>query len=425
MEDLRIEKLEIKNIGPFADATFTFPEKKDKTKAEIHIFTGENGTGKSTILQVLASVYSHDFKNSKFKEFFKFSILFNDKHEFEMPHILGKNYTETVYELLNYFDYVKNGTFALNHHEEYDFAFFAYPGNRKFGTINNQSSHKKEINHPLQNSLNFYYEDNYNEFHNWIEDLLNQYANARLVSDILTANKYYKSIALIQNIIESICGLKVEFKMQYNPELKLVISIDNQTLDISVLPDGLKSMLSWISNLIMRMDRLKWKDDLEITKRRFILFLDEIDIHLHPAWQLKILPVVQEVFSNAQIFVSTHSPFVIGSVDGAYVHKLEKVNGFSVQVGEPFFTNDSFSYEYLLSEIFGVKSRFGEAIEKKLNSFSNLRTQILYAETPSPNDIEELKELKGFFEKEESPEISLMIGAEIRQLKKLLPHIEI
>ncbi|MBK7937436.1 MAG: ATP-binding protein [Lewinellaceae bacterium] len=52
----------------------------------------------------------------------------------------------------------------------------------------------------------------------------------------------------------------------------------------------------------------KWENDTPVFERNFILFLDEIEVHLHPAWQRKILPAVQKLFPNAQIFISTHSP---------------------------------------------------------------------------------------------------------------------
>ena len=54
MENFRIESLEINKIGAFEHLKMDFPKKKDPEKAEIHILTGENGTGKSTVLEVLA-----------------------------------------------------------------------------------------------------------------------------------------------------------------------------------------------------------------------------------------------------------------------------------------------------------------------------------------------------------------------------------
>jgi predicted ATP-binding protein involved in virulence len=53
---MRITKIHLQNIGVFEDTTIAFPEKTDPDKAEIHILTGENGTGKSTVLYGLSAV---------------------------------------------------------------------------------------------------------------------------------------------------------------------------------------------------------------------------------------------------------------------------------------------------------------------------------------------------------------------------------
>ncbi len=52
---LRIEYITFTNIGPFGKLQLKFPEKPVLGKAEIHILTGENGTGKSTVLEMMAA----------------------------------------------------------------------------------------------------------------------------------------------------------------------------------------------------------------------------------------------------------------------------------------------------------------------------------------------------------------------------------
>jgi len=46
-----------------------------------------------------------------------------------------------------------------------------------------------------------------------------------------------------------------------------------------------------------------------------IVLIDEIDLHLHPKWQEKIFPALQNTFPNIQFIVSTHAPKVLESVD--------------------------------------------------------------------------------------------------------------
>ena len=53
-----------------------------------------------------------------------------------------------------------------------------------------------------------------------------------------------------------------------------------------------------------------------------ILFIDEIENHLHPAWQRRFIPVFLEHFPNLQIIATTHSPFPIAGLKAGQVHKL-------------------------------------------------------------------------------------------------------
>ena len=52
---IRIKKIGLLNIGPFGKLQLSFPEKTIADKAEIHILTGENGTGKSTVLEAIVT----------------------------------------------------------------------------------------------------------------------------------------------------------------------------------------------------------------------------------------------------------------------------------------------------------------------------------------------------------------------------------
>ena len=57
---LEIKNIRLQNIGPFDDLTINFGKKLNKKKANIHIFVGENGSGKSTVLKHLF-FHSYDY----------------------------------------------------------------------------------------------------------------------------------------------------------------------------------------------------------------------------------------------------------------------------------------------------------------------------------------------------------------------------
>ena len=65
---MRITQLELQNIGAFEHQIIEFRPKPNPEKAEIHILTGSNGSGKSTILYALASMISPELLRPRFHE---------------------------------------------------------------------------------------------------------------------------------------------------------------------------------------------------------------------------------------------------------------------------------------------------------------------------------------------------------------------
>ena len=63
--------------------------------------------------------------------------------------------------------------------------------------------------------------------------------------------------------------------------------------------------------------------------------IDEIELHLHPAWQREILTALVELFPRCQFVVTTHSPQVIGSVAAKHVRLLSSDDAGDIEVTEP------------------------------------------------------------------------------------------
>ena len=59
-------------------------------------------------------------------------------------------------------------------------------------------------------------------------------------------------------------------------------------------------------------------------KRPAILLIDEIENHLHPTWQRRVIPALLKHFPGLQIFATTHSPFVIAGLKAGQVHLLNR-----------------------------------------------------------------------------------------------------
>ena len=89
------------------------------------------------------------------------------------------------------------------------------------------------------------------------------------------------------------------------------------------LSHGTRSVLSWVSQLMLGMaEHYEYYDDWK--ERRGIFIIDEIDAHLHPSWQRRIIPTLQRHFPNVQIFASTHSPMMVAGLRAGQVHLLKR-----------------------------------------------------------------------------------------------------
>jgi predicted ATP-binding protein involved in virulence len=178
-----------------------------------------------------------------------------------------------------------------------------------------------------------------------------------------------------------------------------------------------KSIVSWVADLLMRMDRIPWVDDVPLTKRPFLLLLDEIDIHLHPAWQRRILPMVARLFPNAQIIASTHSPFVVGSAgEDAHIIRFEVKGGRSTLDPTKRGSQSGTSVSAVLAEVFGIKTEFDIDTEKALRAFDTARVRLLRGEAADRSEVDRLAHQLAA----RSEELADIMGMEMRQLERQL-----
>ena len=101
---------------------------------------------------------------------------------------------------------------------------------------------------------------------------------------------------------------------------KFVIhATEREPFDFDTMASGFSAIFDVIAYLLMIMeDSSPGNYDLP-----GIVLIDEIEVHLHVGLQKKILPILTELFPNLQFIVTTHSPFVLASAKNAVVYDLE------------------------------------------------------------------------------------------------------
>ena len=102
-----------------------------------------------------------------------------------------------------------------------------------------------------------------------------------------------------------------------------------------------------------------------------IVLIDEIELHLHPSWQQRVLPDLVRTFPNTQFIVSTHSPQVLSSVLPEHIVALSREGGDVVasQVGAATYGAEAGN---VLSSVMGVNQRPQNAFKKVLDRYVRL-----------------------------------------------------
>ena len=129
-----------------------------------------------------------------------------------------------------------------------------------------------------------------------------------------------------------ITGYK-NIKMQYSiitKELEIAYINKNgyaMRIPINQLSDGYKSMISLVADIAYRMAVLNPQFLGNICKNTDgVVLIDEVDLHLHPAWQQRVIGDLMAIFPKVQFIVSTHAPSVINTVERESIRILKNKN---------------------------------------------------------------------------------------------------
>ncbi len=93
--------------------------------------------------------------------------------------------------------------------------------------------------------------------------------------------------------------------------------------ELGALGDGYRSTTTWVLDLISWwMLQLEKKSFLSNRKVKGIVLIDEVEQHLHPKWQIKIMQLLHSAFKEIQFIATTHSPLVISGSKDVEIHGL-------------------------------------------------------------------------------------------------------
>ena len=166
----------------------------------------------------------------------------------------------------------------------------------------------------------------FRQFFEWFkakedEELRDQKRDPKAVSTELEA---------VRTAITSMIPGASQPRIEFGP-LRFVVSLDaksggREKLTLDQMGGGYRVVLALAADLARRMAQGN-PHRAEPCACEAIVLIDEIDLHLHPAWQQRVLDDLLRTFPNTQFLVSTHSPQVLTSVKPERIVELSRENG--------------------------------------------------------------------------------------------------
>jgi predicted ATP-binding protein involved in virulence len=154
-----------------------------------------------------------------------------------------------------------------------------------------------------------------------------------------------------------------------------------ESFDFYTMSAGYSSIMDIVTELILKIENTESKSfDCE-----GMVLIDEVDNHLHVELQKNILPLLTSFFPNIQFIVTTHSPFVLSSLENTVIYDLEK----QIRVEDL----SGYSYDSLIESYFD-SDKYSKEVKEKIEIFEKLADR----DDLSDSEKDEYYKLKKYFD---------------------------
>jgi predicted ATP-binding protein involved in virulence len=142
---------------------------------------------------------------------------------------------------------------------------------------------------------------------------------------------------------------------------------DSEKFEVSQLAGGLRTMLVLVADLARMIVSMK---NGSTDPLKAVVLIDEVDLHLHPRWQLDVMNNLVTAFPEAQFVATTHSEEIIASVPSECVVSLQNRNGQVVATAIPPVQGATF--ERVLEDAMGVPGHRPPEFQRHLDEYWKL-----------------------------------------------------
>ena len=138
------------------------------------------------------------------------------------------------------------------------------------------------------------------------------------------------------------------------------------------LSDGYRAFIGWVGDLLYHVCQGA-PSGKKLVEGSGIVLVDEIDLHLHPRWQMRVIPTIARVLPRMQFVFTSHSPLVAGSLEWMNIITLKtssKTNRTRARRLEQSIHGLD-ADQILLTDFFGMRSTMAPAKRRQLNELTD------------------------------------------------------
>lgn len=359
-----LKEVEITDVKCFKGTHKISFTKPDEEHYQWNVILGNNNTGKTTILKIIASLEPKlEYINTTEKRYKPSAII---TEEITNPfNVISRLVTkEDIFEwnffkLQNQLNNKKNigvsiqniVSESLPHFDTVNNSFFVGYGISRRMSETNISKILNSIE--LNNSQGvFNNKIEYTNVEEWLLQL--DYGQKNNVKEVKVIFSKIKNI-LVNGLLPDVKDIELisEIDKETNAIQNYVLfHTDYGKVRLRDLGYGYQSTLTWVVDLAKKMFERYPKLENPLTGSAIVL-IDEIDLHLHPDWQRKLIGYLSNIFPNVQFIVTAHSPLIIQSADDINLIILEKDKD-NIHIRREFGTFQGWTVEEILQNLMGL-----------------------------------------------------------------------
>lgn len=228
-----------------------------------------------------------------------------------------------------------------------------------------------------ENSLNLE-KERYGRFNSIRNLFFNSYTLNPLASWIIDLD-YQNGAKGLQLIKDTLNGFLpgTRFDSIDKQKKQVLFETADGIVPLEQLSDGYQNMAAWIGDLLYRVTQT-FQDYKKPLEARGLLLIDEIDLHLHPKWQRKLLEFISNKLPNFQVIAATHSPLTAQQAGEGELYALKRDAETSKISIIPFIGSPKnlLVNQLLMTPVFGLETDESLEVERIKKTYDQFQSNI-------------------------------------------------